>query len=220
MALANKVALIAGGVKNLGAQIARELAGQGASLALHYNSASSQKQAQALEAELRQNHPNIKVSVYQGDLTSAAAVTKLFRDTLRDFGHIDIVVNTVGKVLKKPITEISEEEYNTMFAYVLPASRVYMLIDLVIQDQLQGSVLHSQGGRCPYHGRWQDYHHRHRAARCVHRVLHHLCRQQGARRALHPRRVQGAPGPGRQCQQHCSWPHGYPYVRHPLHGFG
>jgi NAD(P)-dependent dehydrogenase (short-subunit alcohol dehydrogenase family) len=35
---------------------------------------------------------------------------------LKDFGKIDIVVNTVGKVLKKPITDISEEEYDAMFA--------------------------------------------------------------------------------------------------------
>ncbi|KAK5716382.1 hypothetical protein LTS12_027763 [Elasticomyces elasticus] len=34
----------------------------------------------------------------------------------KDFGKIDIVVNNVGKVLKKPITEISEEEYDSMFA--------------------------------------------------------------------------------------------------------
>jgi NADP-dependent 3-hydroxy acid dehydrogenase YdfG len=32
------------------------------------------------------------------------------------FWQIDIVVNTVGKVLKEPITEISEEEYDSMFA--------------------------------------------------------------------------------------------------------
>jgi NAD(P)-dependent dehydrogenase (short-subunit alcohol dehydrogenase family) len=128
MSLANKVALVTGGAKNLGAQTARELAGQGASLALHYNSASSQKDAQALEAELRQKHPNIKVAFYQGDLTSAAAVIKLFKDTLRDFGHIDIVVNTVGKVLKKPITDISEEEYDSMFAYVPSIHSVYCCI--------------------------------------------------------------------------------------------
>lgn len=43
-------------------------------------------------------------------------MTKLFKDVVGDFGHVDIVVNTVGKVLKKPIAEISEEEYDSMFA--------------------------------------------------------------------------------------------------------
>lgn len=123
MALAGKVALVTGGVKNLGAQTALELAGAGASLALHYHSAGGQKDAATLEAKLKEKNPSIKVLYYQGDLTSAAAVTKLFQEVLRDFGHVDIVVNTVGKVLKKPITEISEEEYDTMFAYVLRTSR-------------------------------------------------------------------------------------------------
>ncbi|KAL2865100.1 uncharacterized protein BJX67DRAFT_373393 [Aspergillus lucknowensis] len=116
MALAGKVALVTGGVKNLGAQVARELAASGASLALHYNSVSSKSDGTKLEAELKQKFPSIKVAIYQGDLTTAAAVTKLFEETLRDFGKVDIVVNTVGKVLKKPITEITEEEYDSMFA--------------------------------------------------------------------------------------------------------
>ncbi|PYI06872.1 NAD(P)-binding protein [Aspergillus sclerotiicarbonarius CBS 121057] len=116
MALTNKVALITGGVKNLGAETARELASLGAGLALHYHSASSKIDASTLTSELQQKYPSIKVASYQGDLTSAAAVTQLFQSVKQDFGHIDIVVNTVGKVLKKPISEITEEEYDTMFA--------------------------------------------------------------------------------------------------------
>ncbi|KAL4795838.1 hypothetical protein BDV19DRAFT_388862 [Aspergillus venezuelensis] len=117
MSLSGKVALITGGVKNLGAQIAqiaRELAAQGASLALHYNSPSSKPDAEKIEAELK---GSVKVAVYQGNLTSAAAVTRLFEDTKRDFGQIDIVVNTVSKILKKPITEISEEYTNSKTAF-------------------------------------------------------------------------------------------------------
>lgn len=116
MSLTGKVALIAGGVKNLGAETAKELAGQGANLALHYNSASSKPNATELEAELKQRYPALKVAFYQADLTTASAVDTLFHSALKDFGKIDIVVNTVGKVLKKPITEISEEEYDSMFA--------------------------------------------------------------------------------------------------------
>lgn len=116
MALTGKVALITGGVKNLGAQSALELAGVGANLALHYHSSGGEKATAALEAALKEKNPSIKVAFYQSDLTSAAAVTKLFQDVVRDFGQVDIVINTVGKVLKKPIIEISEEEYDTMFA--------------------------------------------------------------------------------------------------------
>jgi NAD(P)-dependent dehydrogenase (short-subunit alcohol dehydrogenase family) len=52
------------------------------------------------------------VIFYQDDLTTKAAVDKLFSDVLKDFGKINIIVNTVGMVLKKPIAEISEQEYD------------------------------------------------------------------------------------------------------------
>lgn len=119
MALEGKVALVTGGAKNLGAEIARQLAGEGANLALHYHSPSSKNNAVRLEYELKHRYPSIKIIFYEGDLASAAVVSSLFEDAVRDFGQIDIVVNTVGKILKKPIVEITEEEYDSMFAYVL-----------------------------------------------------------------------------------------------------
>ncbi|PSS22247.1 hypothetical protein M430DRAFT_49395 [Amorphotheca resinae ATCC 22711] len=116
MSLKGQVALITGGAKNLGAQIALELAPLGASLALHYNSAKTKDDAVKLEQTFKQKYPGTKVVFYAADLTTATAVDKLFQDVSRDFGRIDIVVNTVGMVLKKPITEISEAEYDKMFA--------------------------------------------------------------------------------------------------------
>lgn len=116
LTLTGKVALITGGVKNLGAEIALQLAPLGANLALHYNSSSSKDAAEQLKSALGQASPGVKVQLYQADLTTEAAVEQLFAAVKKDFGKIDIVVNTVGKVLKKPITEISEAEYDEMFA--------------------------------------------------------------------------------------------------------
>lgn len=116
MSLSGQVALITGGAKNLGAQIAYELAAVGASLALHYNSEKTKKDADKTAAELKSKYPDTKVQFYQGDLTTRAAVDKLFDSVLKDFGKINIIVNTVGMVLKKPIVEISESEYDAMFA--------------------------------------------------------------------------------------------------------
>lgn len=150
MALQGKVALITGGAKNLGAVTALELASVGANLALHYNSPSSKTEAAKVEAEIKQKYPGVKVAFYQADLTTAAAVTKLFQDAIKDFGKIDIVVNNVGKVLKKPITEITEEEYDSMFAYVyclpLGTGLGYERIGInKVQNQLQGCLLYSEG---------------------------------------------------------------------------
>ena len=110
-----KVVLIAGGAKNLGGLIARDLAQQGAkAVAIHYNSATSRPDAEATVAAIEA--AGAQAVAIQADLTTAAAVEKLFADAIAAVGKPDIAINTVGKVLKKPITEISEPEYDEMSA--------------------------------------------------------------------------------------------------------
>ena len=114
MSLNGKVALVTGGGKNLGADTARQLAKEGATLAIHYNSAKSKAETEAFVAELQKN--GTTASIHVGDLTKAAAAEKLFSEVVQQHGKVDIMVNTVGMVLKKPIVEISEAEYDVMFA--------------------------------------------------------------------------------------------------------
>jgi len=110
-----KVVLIAGGAKNLGGLIARDLAAHGAkAVAIHYNSAASKADADATVAAIEQ--AGAKAVALQGDLTAAVAVEKLFADAIAAVGRPDIAINTVGKVLKKPMVEISEAEYDEMSA--------------------------------------------------------------------------------------------------------
>ena len=110
-----KVVLIAGGAKNLGGLIARDLAQQGAkAVVVHYNSAASKSDAEATVAAIKAL--GAEAVSLQGDLTSAAAVEKLFTDAVAAVGKPDIAINTVGKVLKKPMSEISEKEYDDMMA--------------------------------------------------------------------------------------------------------
>lgn len=110
-----KTVLIAGGAKNLGGLLARDLAGHGAkAVAIHYNSASAKPQAEETLAAIRA--AGAEAVAFQADLTTAGAMEKLFADTVAAIGRPDIAVNTVGKVLKKPILEISEAEYDEMSA--------------------------------------------------------------------------------------------------------
>lgn len=110
-----KTVLIAGGGKNLGGLVARDLAAQGAkAIAIHYNTAASAAETEETLAAIRA--AGAEAVAFQADLTSAAAVEKLFADTIAAIGRPDIAINTVGKVLKKPFTEISEAEYDEMTA--------------------------------------------------------------------------------------------------------
>jgi NAD(P)-dependent dehydrogenase (short-subunit alcohol dehydrogenase family) len=110
-----KTVLIAGGGKNLGGLIARDLATHGArAIAIHYNSPASAAETEETLAAVRA--AGAEAVGFQADLTSAAAVEKLFADTIAAIGRPDIAINTVGKVLKKPFAEISEAEYDEMTA--------------------------------------------------------------------------------------------------------
>lgn len=110
-----KTVLVAGGAKNLGGLIARDLAGQGAkAVAIHYNSAGSKADADNTVAAIEAL--GVKAVAFQADLTSAKAVEQLFADTIASVGRPDIAINTVGKVLKKPMADVSEAEYDEMSA--------------------------------------------------------------------------------------------------------
>ncbi|MBL8646202.1 MAG: SDR family oxidoreductase [Sphingosinicella sp.] len=113
--ITGKRVLIAGGAKNLGGLIARDLAAHGASaVAVHYNSDATRGAAEETAAVVEA--AGAKVALLQADLTTAAAVEKLFADTVAALGGVDIAINTTGMVLKKPFAEITEDEYDAMFA--------------------------------------------------------------------------------------------------------
>ncbi|WP_009884329.1 SDR family oxidoreductase [Brevibacterium aurantiacum] len=111
--LQGKHILIAGGGKNLGGLIARQAAEAGADIAIHYNSESSRSEAEATLAAVESS--GAKGVLLTGDLTRPATVEKLFADATSALGTIDIAVNTTGKVLRKPIADTTEDEYDSMF---------------------------------------------------------------------------------------------------------
>ncbi|MFI1918094.1 SDR family oxidoreductase [Nocardia sp. NPDC020380] len=111
--LAGKSAIIAAGAKNLGGLISTSLAAEGANVLVHYNSTSTEDEANRTVMAARGH--GVQALKFQADLTVPSNVELLFETALDVFGSIDIAVNTVGKVLRKPIVETTEAEYDSMF---------------------------------------------------------------------------------------------------------
>ncbi|GAA4862099.1 SDR family oxidoreductase [Saccharopolyspora rosea] len=120
----DKVAVIGGGAKNLGGLLATTLAQDGAKIVVHHHSdasaADADKTVQAVRDAGGQAIP------VQGDLTRVADVRRLFDAAVDEFGGVDVAVNTTGMVLRKPILETSEEEFDRMFA--INAKAAYFFI--------------------------------------------------------------------------------------------
>lgn len=110
--LVGRNVLVAAGAKNLGGLISRECARAGANVAIHYNSPSTRPQAdrtrEAVEAA------GVSAVVLTGDLTVPSAVDALFADAEAAIGRIDVAINTAGKVLRQPIVETTEADYDAM----------------------------------------------------------------------------------------------------------
>lgn len=109
-----KTALITGGTKNLGGATAAELAKFGANLFLHFHSASEKERAAEVASKLAKDY-GVKVETYQATLNTAKDLEELFAAAKEAFPFgIDIAINNIGKVVKKPIVNITEEEFSSL----------------------------------------------------------------------------------------------------------
>ena len=116
--LANKVVLITGGAKRVGAAICRELHAHGANLMVHYN--TSTKDARALQAELNLQRAN-SVAIIQGDLLNIAIMANLVQETVKQFGKLDVLINNASSYYATEIGKISEENWHDLVGSNLKA---------------------------------------------------------------------------------------------------
>jgi pteridine reductase len=116
--LENKVVLITGGAKRVGASICRLLHAHGANLMIHYR--SSINEARALQAELNLQRPN-SVAIIHGDLLNLSVLPSLVKETVNQFGHLDILINNASSYYPTEIGEIADEQWNDLVGSNLKA---------------------------------------------------------------------------------------------------
>lgn len=109
-----RTAIVTGGTANLGRLFARCLAGDGANVVVHYNSPRRAQEAEDTVAELEAL--GAEAIAHQGDLTSRAQITALADAAVARFGSWDILVNTAGLIVRKPLADTTEAEYDASFA--------------------------------------------------------------------------------------------------------
>jgi NAD(P)-dependent dehydrogenase (short-subunit alcohol dehydrogenase family) len=107
--LKGKSAIVAGARNNQGRAYAAALAAMGADVVVHYHRAETKDQAEETARLVRAQ--GSKAVLVQGDLADVPNVKKLFDAAQSNFGKVDILVNTVGYIIKKPIADITEADY-------------------------------------------------------------------------------------------------------------
>jgi 3-oxoacyl-[acyl-carrier protein] reductase len=132
--LQNKVAVVTGASKGIGAAIAKSLAAEGAAVVVNY--ASSRAGADATVAAIVQGGG--KALAVQGDVSKKADIERLFAETQKAFGRLDILVNNAGIYEFAALEEINDDHfYRQMNLNVL---------GLLYSTQAAAKLIGSNGG--------------------------------------------------------------------------
>ena len=108
--LEGKIALITGGSRGIGAEIAKRLAADGANVAITYTKGADAAASVVKEIE----RGGRKAIAIQADATDADAVEAAVERTVATFGRLDILVNNAGTAIPKTFEETTLEELDRL----------------------------------------------------------------------------------------------------------
>ena len=105
-----RVAIVTGGARGIGKAIVETLAKKGIRVIANYN--KSEEKAKILKQELEKE--NIKIDIFQADVSKKVECKKLIQYVINQYGKIDILVNNAGISKIQLIDEVTEEDWNEM----------------------------------------------------------------------------------------------------------
>jgi len=134
----DKVVLITGGAKRVGAAICRRLHGAGAKLMLHYRASAGE--ARLLQAELNGVRAD-SVALIQADLLDLAKLPSLIDQTVMRFGRLDALVNNASSFFSTPMGEIQPAQWDDLMGTNVRAPLFLSQAAAAPLKKTQGSIV-------------------------------------------------------------------------------
>ena len=108
--IVNKVVVITGGSRGIGAEIVKKLARDNYRVILNYN--KSENEAKKVKEDLQKN--NINIEIFKADVSKRKEVKGLIDFAINKFGKIDVLINNAGISQAKLFTDLTDEDWNNM----------------------------------------------------------------------------------------------------------
>ncbi len=108
MKLKGRVAVVTGGAKRVGKAVALGLAGRGANVAITYNTSATDARATVKELKAL----GVDAAAFPADLSKNADVKKLMDSVWKEFGRLDVLVNSAANFFEAPYERLTERDWD------------------------------------------------------------------------------------------------------------
>ena len=110
----DRVALVTGGTRGIGAAISAQLAGAGADVAAGYW--RGRESAEKFHASMTADHPGRKITVHEGNIGHADDCRRVLREVIDQHGRLDILVNNAGIAIDRTVAKMTDDDWLKVIA--------------------------------------------------------------------------------------------------------
>ncbi len=112
--LSDRVALVTGGTRGIGAAISSQLAGAGANVAAGYW--RGRESAEKFHASMTADYPGRKITVHEGNIGHPDDCRRVLREVIDQHGRLDIMVNNAGIAIDRTVAKMTDDDWLKVIA--------------------------------------------------------------------------------------------------------
>ena len=131
--LADRVALVTGGTRGIGAAICRYLAARGADIAAGYWHGG--EHAEKFQASMASDYPERRVTVHEGNIGHAGDCRRVLSEVIDQHGRVDILVNNAGITIDRVVAKMTDDDWQKVIAVNL--SGAFFMAQAAVEHMIE-----------------------------------------------------------------------------------